>query len=458
MKTIFITFPFGIAARNMICARVVEKLRERDFRVVIISPQKSHKMLREIYPDERVVLEPYPKYEEFFKGGINKEAGLLERILMGLINSSLSTGATTYRRYEQWLKKRYFTYFRRLFFQSIFSGHYGWSEYFRKLDEKFFPDTWFNELFERYKPDAVFSPHVQLDSHFIKHAKSKNVLSFGQILSVDNLTTKGNIRTKSDYLFVWNDIMKKEAMEYNLYKAEKVVPVGIPQYDIYYNKSVIMPRKEFFEKAGLDTEKELLFYASEATDTLDDAETVQFLAESLEKGRFIRPINILVRPHPRDWRTDNFECLRGLKNVVLDDPRANTDIFIDRWYPSMDSVYWLMNCIYHSSLVIMMGSTIGLDSIGFDKPVISLGFDMKPKPYYLSVRRYYDYFSHQRLWFDENSFRIATNPENLVVEINRYLEHPEYERAERKKLINKLFYKFDGHVGDRIVENIISNI
>lgn len=457
MKTIFITFPFGIAARNIISARIVGKLRKKGFRVVVFAPLKAHKMLREIYPDPEVILENYPKYETFFYGGVFRDAGILERILIGLINASLETGATIYRRKELLFQKRYFRFIIRWIFQTIFSGHYGWSEFFRKLDEKFFPDPWFKEYFDKYKPCAVFSPHVQFDFNLIKRAKAEGVPSFGQILSVDNLTTKGNIRTKSDYLFVWNDVMKEEAACYNLYNPEYIISVGIPQYDLYFDKSILMSREEFCRKINADPLKKILVYASEAGDSLDDIELVEFLLESQEKGKFIKPINIVARSHPRDTR-GVFGKFVNNPNVIVNDPYPGNDLFIDHWYPSIEQISFLVNLMYHSSIVFMMGSTIGLDATGFNKPVISLGFDLLPKPYCLSVRRYYDYFPHQRHWFDTGAFRIATDRENLIKEINRYLEHPEHEDEERKELVNKLFYKFDGRVGDRIVKELSSRI
>lgn len=458
MKTIFVTFPFGIAARNVICSRLVEEICEKGFCVVIIAPQKSFELLRTIYSDEtRVILEPYPKYDSFFKGGVNRDASLLEQMMMGLINASLDTGATRYRRKELWLQGRYCRFVIRWFFQKIFAGKYKWSEYFRKLDAKFFPDTWFKEIFDKYNPAAVFSPHVQFDFNLIKRARMEGVPSFGQILSIDNLSTKGNMRAKSDHLFVWNDLMKEEAVKYNTYDPEKVMSVGIPQYDIYHNKSILMPREEFYASIGADPQKALFVYASEAGISPDDKELVEFLLESQKLNKFIKPFNIVTRIHPRD-PINPFEKFSNNPDVIIDDPRTNQCLFIDRWYPSMENIKFLVNLMYHSSLVLTIGGTVGLDAVGFGKPVVCFEFDFAPKPYYQSIRKYYDNFPHLRFWLDIGAFGTAKNREELIAEINNCLKSPDYKKRERAILIDRLFYKFDGRVGNRMAAAIMSNI
>lgn len=454
MKTIFVTFPFGITARNIICSRLIEHLRAKDFKVVVITPKKSHEFLSGIFKDENIIFEDFPLYEEMRKN-IFDTMSFAERVLIGFINSPLDTGATRCQRMALLHnQKKYIRFVARWTFQTIFQNKYRFSDFCRMLDAKFFPDTSFNELFDKYSPSAVFSPHVQFDVHLLKQARQRKILSFGMPISTDTMTTKGMIRVKSDYLLVWNEIMKGEAVKFNTYKPENVFLVGIPQYDFSFEKRGLMSREEFFAKAKLDPNKEFILYASEATDSEDDAEMVKYLVEGLRSGIIKENVSILVRPHPRDWRKDTFELLKGIDEVVVDDPRSNTDIFLDRWYPSMENIVWLVNSIYHSKLVIMMGSTMGLDATCFGKPVISLGFDTRPKTYYKSVRKYYDMFPHQQYWFSTGAYRIAESKESLILEINRYLEHPEFETAERKILIDKLFYKFDGKVGERIADVI----
>ncbi|NQU83604.1 MAG: CDP-glycerol glycerophosphotransferase family protein [Parcubacteria group bacterium] len=456
-KIIFITLPFGISARNVICARIVKKLIEKDFRVVIIAPQKSHELLRKFYPSQDIILEPYPKYEGFFKGGVFKEAGIFERILMGLINSSINTSAVKCRRRELLLKKKYFNFITRWIFQTIFGGYYRSAEIFRKLDAKYFPDKWFGELFKKYQPTAVFSPHVQFDFNLIKRAKAEGVPSFGQILSIDNLTSKGNIRAKSDYLFVWNDTMKKEAIKYNTFSPSQVKLVGIPQFDIYFDKSILMTREEFCSQIGADINKQILVHASEARESPNDREFLDFILEAQKNNCFVKSFSIIAREHPRDT-SNPFKKFEGVSNVFVSRQQSAEGVFIDKWYPSYENIKFSVNLMYHASIVLMTGGTIGLDAAGFDKPVISLGFDFLPKHYLESIERYHDHFPHIHTLFYNGGLRVAKNKENLIKEINRYLKNPEYDREKRKELTNDLFYKFDGHAGDRIVENIISNI
>ena len=64
-------------------------------------------------------------------------------------------------------------------------------------------------------------------------AKKQNILVIGMVKSWDNLVKDIPIRLRPDILFVWNEVMKNQAINYQYIPKNKIKIVGIPQFDIY---------------------------------------------------------------------------------------------------------------------------------------------------------------------------------------------------------------------------------
>ncbi|MSR85683.1 hypothetical protein EXS71_04615 [Candidatus Uhrbacteria bacterium] len=112
----------------------------------------------------------------------------------------------------------------------------------------------------------------------------------------------------------------------------------------------------------------------------------------------------------------------------------------------------LINSIYHADLVMTAGSTFAIDAAVFDKPIICIAFDGTAKnvPYWVSVKRFYDCYTHFEALLETGGVRLASSPEQLAVEMNRALDHPSLEKNERKKIIELLVAPFDGHASERL--------
>ena len=66
--------------------------------------------------------------------------------------------------------------------------------------------------FSKYKPDLVFSTHlVAKDEYdYLMVANKKNIPTVGMVKSFDNLTGKGFLPYETDFVILWNNIMKEE--------------------------------------------------------------------------------------------------------------------------------------------------------------------------------------------------------------------------------------------------------
>jgi hypothetical protein len=114
--------------------------------------------------------------------------------------------------------------------------------------------------------------------------------------------------------------------------------------------------------------------------------------------------------------------------------------------------------LYHSDVVIYTATTLGIDSSVFDKPQIIINFDgYKNKPYEQSVKRYYNE-DHMKKMIACGGVSMAGSPQELVAEINRYLEDSTYRAEGREKMRKQQIYFMDGKSNERLAQKVIDFI
>jgi CDP-glycerol glycerophosphotransferase (TagB/SpsB family) len=115
----------------------------------------------------------------------------------------------------------------------------------------------------------------------------------------------------------------------------------------------------------------------------------------------------------------------------------------------------LADLLYHSDVVVTSPSSIVLDAAVFGKPTILIGFDgTKPKPFWDSLRRYYDY-EHQQAVIQEGNLNIAERPEEMVTLIRQYLNEPGSQKDNEKRIAERACYRLDGKSGERLADTIL---
>jgi hypothetical protein len=113
----------------------------------------------------------------------------------------------------------------------------------------------------KYKPNKVFFAHAHsnIDKGLFYLCKIFRIETYALIHSWDNLTSKTFLPIKYDKIFVWNNIIKKEAIERG-YHPNNIIISGIPQYD-NFNKKV--PRKyNFFYQNKINNSFKIITYFS----------------------------------------------------------------------------------------------------------------------------------------------------------------------------------------------------
>jgi hypothetical protein len=453
MKTIFITIFDGAIAMNILRTDAFKTLKKQnDLRIILLIPYfrqvDYYKKLFEDLP--KVVVEgikrPRPKGLKYAFLRLFKHAFATETIKMGQVTALL--------RDKNLIK---FTVFRIV---NFFAANSFVRIILRKIDSTFFPGIKYQYLFDKYKPDILFAANILAleDTELIRCAKRNGTKTIGMVKSWDNLTSKGVIRNiETDKLIVQNEIVRQEAVKLQDFPPEKIYISGVPQWDIYFDKSIISSREEFFKKIGADPKKKLLFFCSPGDEFgPHDGENLEILDQAITEGKINYPTQILVRPHPKYAGLD--EKAKNCPNAILDRPGKYATKHLATWDFQKDDILHLANSLYHCDLIINTASTTTIEACIYDKPVINIAFDgYQKKNYYQSVKRYYS-FNHYQNIVKARGTKVVKNPDEFISAVNAYLSNPRLDEKGRKRIAKEQCYKLDGGAGTRIAQLILDFI
>lgn len=456
MKTIVLTITRGSTAYNLLSNDFYRTIREK-FKVVIFTTA---------WQDERFVREfahpnvSFVPYEE-------RQPGALERFLF-FFHKHLIYNSTVNQKARWGIigdpKSKHASYPAYLLRRAIFvtlSKFRFLRDVVRFLDYVFTQRDevrFFEALLREHHADCVVSTFVSGDSEaaLIKAAKRQGVLTVGLPKSWDNLSKHG-LRAKPELLVVWNEFSKEQAMEFDNYKAHEIKIIGVPQFDRYVDKDRIVSREAFCAQYGLDPSRKIIMFGSEGKLFPSDAEIANIIADLIGAEALGHPSQLLIRPH-YGYRDDEkkFASALGKPHVAIDLLNNPSKDLRDRWDYSEAFADRFVNCLYHADVLVNTASTLTLDAICFDTPVINIAFDgYETLPYEKSIERWYETYYYRRI-LSYRATAYVKSKEALAESIGRYLDAPETHRHERMVLRDDFCYKLDGRAGERFAQIIES--
>jgi len=265
------------------------------------------------------------------------------------------------------------------------------------------------------------------------------------LLSWDNITCKGKFPELADKFIAWGEVMENELKEYYRIKEKNIYKCGVPHFDVHIHAIKHPDFEPYFQKFNLNPQIPYIFFAmSSPRFAPREIDIVEWLAKQVELGSFGK-LQLVVRPHPqnvqgkmadKNW-LPKLEYLNKLKCSGVDFPEMNDSNL--QWSIKTDDMDKLAHIMAGSSLVINSGSTISVEAILIDKPVILTSFDAHQKlGYWRSARRLKDY-PHFKKLLDYNAITVTNNFEDLEKKIKSSLKYPDNKRLERRKVREKYF-------------------
>ena len=458
MPTILLAIPFGQTVRDVLYSDTWRTLRRTpDLRLVIATQAANDPRFIQAFAAPNVHIEPLLPYTP----------GRFERTLRSFHLATLRKKSSTIAMYSQ--DPSYDGGLRRLTpladaAQSVLgdaklNGLLSWASL------NLAPTCQYADLFDKYQPDLVVVTRVlgsSPDFPILKQAAQRQIPVLALVSSWDNFTSKGFFPFGVNWLVVWNEVMRNEAIEMFGFPAERIFLSGIPRFDPYFRGKGFRSRETFFAELGLDPHKPLITFATATRHLLvsphdatsPEPEIVAYLAEAIAANAFGREAQLLVRLHPlADLAA--YAPLAAHPCVTLQVPGQQQGAFVDRTFSRADDRE-LAETMCYSDVVVNIASTTTIDAAVFDTPVVGIGFDMRgERPFLHSPRRFYAY-EHYRKLGETGGFRVAWVKEDLIRHVRAYLDQPSLDRNGRLHIVRQQCHTTDGRAGERVGQHILT--
>lgn len=292
---------------------------------------------------------------------------------------------------------------------------------------------------QKEKPAMVFCTNQRpvLAIAPLLAARDLGIPTASFIFSWDNLP-KATMVVETDYYFVWSDHMKKELLHYYDYiRPEQVFVTGTPQFESHANKATIQSKQAFFEANGLDSAKKYICYSGDDITTSPDDQ--QYLADTAKAIRMLNAkghnLGILFRRCPVDFSSRYDAVLEINKDLIVNLPPLWKKIG-EGWntiLPTREDVILQQNTIFHTEMVVNLGSSMVFDYVCYDKPCCFVNYDTdRTVGGNSSVKKIYNYV-HFRSMPHKDAVIWLNSPEEIADRIEAGLLNPESNVAAAKE-------------------------
>lgn len=275
------------------------------------------------------------------------------------------------------------------------------------------------------------------------------------IYSWDNLP-KGRMPVYADTYVVWSEHMKRDLLRYYPdVTPGRVDIVGTPQFENYFNSSLILPKEQFFEELGLDIHRPVICFSGNDITSPFDPVYLEDLAGALLRVPAGERPQILFRRSPVDT-SDRFDgVLQRHPEIAVSNPRWQR-IKDGNWsqlVPTQEDGTLLVNVVYHSDAVVNVGSTMGMDFAIFDKPGIYIAYNPEGRSDEWNIHDVYS-LPHFLTVHQIQPVYWARSPGELGDLILHALKNGSEKREERKAWLDLIVSQPLGSVSERFADEM----
>lgn len=298
------------------------------------------------------------------------------------------------------------------------------------------------KLLKEDQPDYVFFTHQRPTylAPFLYSVLKLKIPVGTFIFSWDNLSSKGRMLGTFDTFLVWSDLMKNELLYfYPATQPENVVIVGTPQFEPYAMNSYSVDKNKFLEKFKLNRAKKIIcFSCADSSIGQNDALVIKTIATAIRNKSIEYDSQLLVRTSPAD-DGKRFESLKSeFPEIVWNFPKweLTRENHSENWsqrIPTIEDFIDLKSILQFVDLNVNMCSTMSLDFMLFDKPVINTVFGNKTNGLY-DDQRFLNY-THYKTVIDSGAVTIAKDADELINAINMDLKNPNRKLDSQRELV-----------------------
>ena len=318
-------------------------------------------------------------------------------------------------------------------------------------------------LLKKIQPDYIIStrPVDEMEIYLLEAARRLGIHKVFYILSWDNITSKGIFPVQADSYLTWGPIMNEELKEYYQVSESQIYNTGVTHFDVHagVNDGNIKAPENLLYSIGLKDDRPYLFFTMSASYYApNEIDIIEYLSKQVEENQFGENMQLVVRPHMANLMADRsdrswLERLKHLdsKRVKVDFPDSDNSLLT--WYMKQDDMLRLSALLKGAAVCLNSGSTISIEAVYQDRPVVLTPFDTENWPYWQSARRLMDYI-HLKKFAATGACTVVSSLNDMTDSIHRYLKTPELHQKERKKAVELECYRNDGKATERFVKNI----
>jgi hypothetical protein len=446
-------FTHGFAARMVLRSGVARRLVDQGAQVVVISPNADEPYFQQECRAEQVALRREPckigLVAHWFRANrpyllddvmnnvalrVKHELRFQKHPVSGLVMAAVNRTL------------RHSSLFRR---------------FSRGAEHRVNRSTEVKDLLTELRPDLLVLPNPfgTVEALYLIHARELGMPTVCQMLSWDNITSKGTPVDMPDHFISWGPIMTQEIVEWYHFPRDKVYECGVSHFDIYHRGTQLTPRHALLAELGLPPEHPYIFYGMVPEYSCpNEVDILTELVERVNKDAFARPCSLVIRPHPqtisgayaqRPQELARLQALAGPR-VALDVPRVLSDELA--WDLPKSDMARLASLLHGSAMCLNANSTLCLDACMADRPVIDIAFDgWEELPFRRSARRGLDYI-HMAKLLALGGIRVARSFSDLERHINVYLNDPALDREGRMRSVAQECGIHDGRAAERIAD------
>lgn len=441
MKKIGIVITDGVGYRNFILSDFMVEAQKQFGRVVLLSclPKEAYDDL-----DLQCDIIELDVFEESFTTWFFRKTkevahlqlhrkgnfGITDNFKLNFSKSKTPRGFATRFIYQftNWFHSESWILRYNVWQQKSFKNHRVTKKYYQILE-----DLDLDVLFFTHQRPPYIAPLVSV-------AEKLKIKTIAFIFSWDNLASKGRMAANFDGYLVWSELMKKELLTfYSSILPEQVEIVGTPQFEPYVLSRYGYSEEEFHHRFNLNPSiPTLLFSCGDVSTSPNDTLYIETIAEAIVNEKLVQPVNLLVRTSPAEtpkrfaYLAEKFPfiCWNYPKWVQA---RSNHQEAWSQRIPTVEDVHDLKSVLQYSAVNINMLSTMSLDFMLFDKPVINTVFGNVSNGL-ANDQRFLNY-KHIKEVIDSNATYISKTPEELIEFLNKALLQPKEKLEKQKKLL-----------------------
>jgi hypothetical protein len=221
-------------------------------------------------------------------------------------------------------------------------------------------------------PDVVLvSRLVDYDSIQVDYVRAAQYLGIPvgfAVASWDNLTNKGLIKVLPDFVTVWNDCQKREAVELHGVPEDRVFVTGAQIFDCWFDRRPSSDRAAFCRQFGFQPQTPLLTYLCSSRQIADDeVGIVRRWLQALRNHNdsLVRNVSVIVRPHPKHADQWNGIDLREFGAVEIWPRRGQLPVTERQRNDFFDT-------LYHSAVIVGLNTSAQIEAAIVGRPVLVL--------------------------------------------------------------------------------------